>query len=154
MVRTLLILLMVASGIGLGAQMVMNTRVRVAFQSPAMGAAVSLAVSAAVLAILIGLGLFGGAGTFPDGVRSIPPWAYLGGVFGLLYLVAAVVALPKIGAATAVCATVLGQQVISMCFDTFGWLGTPKVPLTPSRLVGAAMLFAGLVLLQRKSLPD
>ena len=41
--RTLVVLLMVASGMGLGAQIVMNSRVREAMQSPVMGAAVSLA---------------------------------------------------------------------------------------------------------------
>ena len=81
MVRTLLVVLMVASGVGLGLQIVMNTRVRNELASPAMGAAVSLCVSGGVLAILIALGQVGGAGNAPAGFRSIPPWAWFGGVF-------------------------------------------------------------------------
>jgi transporter family-2 protein len=151
--RTMVVLLMVASGMGLGAQIVMNSRVREAMQSPVMGATVSLAVSAVVLGLLIAFGLVGGAGNAPVGFRSIPPWAWLGGVCGALYLVAAVIAFKHIGVAATVCATVFGQQMISILFDTFGWLGTPKVPLTPSRVIGAALLFAGVVLLQQRKLP-
>jgi bacterial/archaeal transporter family-2 protein len=148
--RTLTLLLMVASGLALGVQVVMNTRVRTALDSPAMGAAVSLAVSVLVLSVVIVFGLLGGTGNAPAGFRAVPPWAWFGGVCGAFYLVAFVIAMPRIGVASTVCATVLGQQVISLCFDTFGWLGAVKVPLTPSRLIGAALLFAGVVLLQRK----
>ena len=150
MLRTLMFLLMVVSGLALGTQIVMNTRVRTALDSPAMGAAVSLAVSVVVLSVLIALGLLGGIGNAPVGFRAIPPWAWFGGVCGAFYLVAFVIAMPRIGVASTVCATVLGQQLISLCFDPFGWLGTAKVPLTPSRLLGAGLLFAGVVLLQRK----
>ena len=69
---------------------------------------------------------------------------------GAFYLVAFVIAMPRIGVAATVCATVLGQQLISLCFDTFGWLGTTKMPLTPSRIIGAGLLLAGVMLLQRK----
>jgi len=150
MLRTLMLLLMVASGLALGLQIVMNTRVRTALESPAMGAAVSLTVSVVTVALLIGFGLLGGTGNAPAGFRSVPPWAWFGGVCGAFYLVAFVIAMPRIGVASTICATVLGQQLISLCFDTFGWLGATKVPLTPSRLIGAGLLFAGVVLLQRR----
>src|SRR5687767_7109296 len=89
--RIAMLILMVCSGMALGAQIVMNTRVRVAMQSPVMGATVSLAVTAVVLGLLIALGLFGGAGNTPSGLKAIPPWAWFGGVCGALYLVAAVI---------------------------------------------------------------
>src|SRR5207237_7754935 len=123
------------------AQLSTNLRVRTALDPPAMGAAVSLAVSVLVLSVLIGFGLLGGTGNAPAGFRSIPPWAYFGGVCGAFYLVAFVIAMPRIGVAATVCATVLGQQLISLCFDTFGWLGVSKVPLSPSRLIGMGLLF-------------
>ena len=148
--RAAMLLVMVLSGFGLGAQLVLNSRLREAVQSPVLSAVVSFTVGGLLLVILMALGLFGGTGNAPAGFRGLPAWAFLGGVCGAVYVVASVVALPRIGAAATVCATVLGQQVISLLFDTFGWLGVPRTPLTPARLVGTAMLFAGVVLMQRK----
>ncbi len=145
-----MLVVMMLSGFGLGAQLVLNSRLREAVESPVLSALVSFTVGGALLAILMALGLFGGAGNAPAGFRGLPFWAFLGGICGAVYVVASIVALPRIGAATTVCATVLGQQVISLLFDTFGWLGVPRTPLTPGRLVGAAMLFVGVVLMQRK----
>jgi transporter family-2 protein len=95
-------------------------------------------------------GALGGIGNAPAGFRVAPWWAFIGGACGAVYVVASVVALPKIGAARAVCAAIVGQQVASLLFDTFGWMGVPKTPLTPGRIAGSILLFVGVVLLQRK----
>ena len=148
--RAAMLITMILSGVGLGLQLVLNSRLRDAVQSPVLSAVVSFAVGGLLLVILMGLGLFGGTGAGLPAFRLAPWWAFLGGVCGAVYVVASVVAVPRIGAAATVCATVLGQQVISLLFDTFGWLGVPRTPLTPGRVVGAVLLFAGVVLMQRK----
>ena len=148
--RSAMVLVMVLSGIALGVQLVLNSRLREAVHSPVFSAVVSFTIGGALLAVLMSAGLFGGTGRGLSGLRGLPWWAFLGGVCGAVYVVASVVALPRIGAATTVCATVLGQQVISLVFDTFGWLGGPRTPLTPGRVLGTALLFAGVVLMQRK----
>jgi transporter family-2 protein len=40
----------------------------------------------------------------------------------------------------------LGQIVSAMALSHFGWLGSPKEPLSLKSLVGAAVMFAGVVL--------
>jgi transporter family-2 protein len=65
-------------------------------------------------------------------------------------VMAAIIAVPKIGTAASFAAVIFGQLIGTMVLDAFGLLGVPRLPLNPWRLVGAALLFAGVLLMQRK----
>ena len=143
------ILLMVfVGGLGLSAQQAMNARLRVGVGSPALSALVSFLVGAVALVVVTLSGVLGKA--TPGGAASVPWWAWLGGLMGAFYVTAAVVAVPRIGTALVVAGAVGGQLIAALVLDTFGWMGVPKVPFSPSRLIGAVLLFAGVLLLQRK----
>jgi uncharacterized membrane protein YfcA len=43
-------------------------------------------------------------------------------------------------------AAILGQMLGSFLVDTFGWFGVTKIPFDPLRLLGIALLVAGLLL--------
>jgi bacterial/archaeal transporter family-2 protein len=45
--------------------------------------------------------------------------------------------------------TVFGQLAASLVVDNYGWLGFPQQPFTITRLAGAALLLAGVVLIVR-----
>ena len=60
-----------------------------------------------------------------------------------------VILTPRLGTATLFGFVIAGQILVSLLVDRFGWLGLPQHPLTLSRLVGAALLLAGVVLLRR-----
>jgi len=80
---------------------------------------------------------------------SWPSALWTGGFFGALYLVLAIVLLPRLGAAALVACVVTGQMVASVAFDHFGWLGVPRHPLSPSRALGAVMLVGAVALMRR-----
>ena len=76
-------------------------------------------------------------------------WLWTGGLLGALYISAAVVLAPRLGAATLVAAVVAGQMAASLVLDHFGWVGFPEHPVNGLRLLGASLVILGVVLVQR-----
>ena len=82
-------------------------------------------------------------------LAAVPAWAWLGGVLGAFYVASSVIVGPRLGAATLLALVVLGQLGTSLLVDHFGWLGFPHHPLTVVRVLGAALLFGGVLLITR-----
>ncbi|HEX5322665.1 MAG TPA: DMT family transporter [Capsulimonadaceae bacterium] len=148
--RLLVVLLVILSGLFLPLQIGVNSRLRTAIDSPIMAALISFLVGTAILLLATWLGIAGGRGAGLAALKSAPGWAYLGGLCGAFYVLISIIALPRVGAAVTVASAVLGQQVASLAIDTFGWLDVPRIPLTWPRVAGAALLLAGVLLLQKK----
>ncbi|MFC3418778.1 DMT family transporter [Salinicoccus hispanicus] len=75
---------------------------------------------------------------------------FTGGLLGVIYLTGNIILLPKIGAALTVIMTVAGQMVIGLMVDTFGWFGAPTQPLGLFRILGIAIMIAGIVFMNYK----
>lgn len=140
--------LMIIGGMGLATQAAVNARLREAVGSPALSALISFLVGSTALALLTLSGVLGRGKL--SALGPVPPWAWLGGLFGATYVCAAVVTVPRIGTALVIAGGVFGQLVAALALDSFGWLGVPRIPINPWRIVGAALLLAGVVLIQRK----
>jgi transporter family-2 protein len=82
-------------------------------------------------------------------VTAVPPYLFLGGFIGVMLVTTLVITVPKIGAANAIMALVVGQLLISMLIDHNGWLGVPEHAVSLTRLLGALLLLAGLYLMQK-----
>lgn len=78
-----------------------------------------------------------------------PLVAWIGGVFGVLYIVTAIVILPKLGSAATFGLIFAGQMLASLAVDHFGLFGLPRHPVDWSRAAGAVLLGAGVFLLAR-----
>ncbi|MBP6798690.1 MAG: DMT family transporter, partial [Luteimonas sp.] len=76
---------------------------------------------------------------------SLPPWIWLGGAIGALFVFAATLLVPRLGAASLICLVVLGQVVASLLLDHFGVLG-PQRPADALRVFGALLVIAGAAL--------
>jgi|SRR5665647_217236 len=140
-----------ALGLGSGAsfvmQQVVNANLRSSLGSPLWAAFVSYAGGTLTM-----LGLLLALRQPWLSQRSVEASTWLswtGGAFGVIYVLASIVLLPRIGAATAVALIVAGQMLASVAFDHFGLLGLTRHPADPSRLFGAMMLLAGVVLIRR-----
>lgn len=77
-----------------------------------------------------------------------PWWIWIGGGAGVIYITAALILAPKLGAASFIVAVIAGQMVISMLIDHFGLMGFPVKPVNPARLVGLALIVGGMVVTQ------
>ncbi|MDR3567610.1 MAG: DMT family transporter [Syntrophobacteraceae bacterium] len=75
-------------------------------------------------------------------------WMWTGGFFGAVYIVTAIVLLPRLGAATVIALIVAGQMLASLAFDQWGGLGLVPHPVSLPRLAGAVLLIAGVVLIR------
>jgi transporter family-2 protein len=98
-------------------------------------------VSGAIFA-LIPL-LFYGGGKLAQW-RSLPWYAVVAGIFGLVVIGAISYMIPRIGVAGAITTIVAGQLLVSTILDQFGWLGAMARPLDPARAIGLAVVFVGV----------
>jgi len=75
-------------------------------------------------------------------------WAWSGGLFGAIYIAISIALVPRLGTATFVALLVAGQMLASLAFDQYGLFGLAQHSASPARLVGAALLVAGVVLIR------
>ena len=134
-------------GAGLTLQVGMNATVRMTIGSPLLAAIVNFVVG---LAALMLLAVVSGARIVPGSAVAVPAWAWFGGLLGAAYVAATTVLGPKLGAASFLALTLAGQMVAALLVDHYGVIGFPQSPLTPTRLLGTALLVAGVLLIMRR----
>lgn len=116
--------------------------------SPVLAALISFAVgTAALLAIWLGSGNRPGATAF----SGLPAYAWLGGLYGAVYVGVAAYAAPKIGLAALITIAVAGQIAMALALDHFGVLGLPKTQVNLGRIAGAVLVIAGVILVAAAS---
>jgi bacterial/archaeal transporter family-2 protein len=80
-----------------------------------------------------------------DTLLRLPSWIWAGGLLGAAFVVIATLAVPRIGAASLVALAVLGQMCAALALDRYGVLQAAR-PVDATRLLGAALVVAGVVL--------
>jgi transporter family-2 protein len=140
------ILLVLAAGGMVALQAPTNSMLARAGGSPVLAALISFMVGTAVLLVVWLI-----SGNRPAGaaLARLPWYAWLGGVYGAIYVGIAAFAAPKIGLASLITIGIAGQIVSAMVLDHFGVLGLPKDPFSLARLAGAALVVVGVVLVRR-----
>jgi bacterial/archaeal transporter family-2 protein len=141
------LLLALAAGVLLPVQAGLNAQLRSALGSPIAAAFISFLVG--TLALATAALLFRISFPVNRAWAATHPVQWSGGIIGALYVFAAVVLAPKLGAGTLVAAVVAGQMITSLLLDHYGLIGFPIHSLSPLRLMGAALVIAGVVLIQR-----
>ncbi|MBX9614966.1 MAG: DMT family transporter [Caulobacteraceae bacterium] len=123
-----------------------NARLATAVSGPVNAAFVSFAVGTAALGLLA-MALQ----SRPDvtAMRALPAYAWVGGLYGAVFVVAAAWAVPRLGVATTITLMVAGQLMLSLVLDHFGALGVPRAPISLTRLAGVALVIGGVLLVRR-----
>ena len=125
-------------------QALINARLGSMMNGPIWAATISFAVgTTGLFAYLLVL-----RSPFPTLAQAVtvPAWAWVGGLLGAFYVVAATTTVPSLGAAAMTSLVILGQMAASLLFDHFGVL-TSSHPISLARAVGVAMLFGGAMLI-------
>jgi transporter family-2 protein len=141
------IILSIVAGASIVLQQALNANLRFELNSAIWSGFMSYAVGLACMVLL--------AIAFRDPVPSavvaarIPWWAWTGGIFGAVFIALAVVLVPQLGAATFIALLVTGQMLASIAFDHYGVLGLTQRQVDMPRLLGVALLIAGVVLIRR-----
>ena len=144
--RTPLLLLSVFLGIVLTVHLAMNGMVGAAINNPRVGNAVFWCIGAAMALII---GLTGWQSGALSGLTQVNPILLTAGamgaclVFGIAYLI------PRVGAGPFTYALLAGQIISAMVLSHYGWLGSPKAPITPMGIAGVVVMVIGIMLTRR-----
>ncbi|WP_394245304.1 DMT family transporter [Vibrio astriarenae] len=135
-----IILLAVVSGMALSAQAAINGK---------LGARVGVIESALLTftmgTVITGLLIFFFEPSYDANLLTVPKWQLAGALFGIVYMIVMVAAVPKVGVAIATVATILGQMVMSLIIDTQGWLGNAPIELNYWRVAAMVCIASALL---------
>ena len=81
--------------------------------------------------------------------RTLPWYLFTVGLFGLVLYQTIAVTLPRLGSMTMITLIIIGQLLVGMLIDHFGWLGVAVHPISFSRVLGVAVLMLGSYLIAR-----
>ena len=140
------IVLIILAGGATALQAPTNARLMTAVGSPVNAAFVSFAVGTAVLGLMAVV-----FQTRPDMVaaRSLPWYAWIGGLYGVVFVIAATWGVPRLGVALTITLMVAGQLLTSLILDHFGAFGAPQQPINLGRLAGVALVIGGVLMVRR-----
>lgn len=142
----LLILLALLAGAFLPLQAGINGQLKNFLGHPAQAALVSFGVGTLVLLAY----LLVTRTPLPAHAGGAAWWMWvLGGVLGATYVTLIVTLTPLLGVALTFGLIVAGQMGAALLFDHFGWLGYAQHPANAMRLIGAALIVAGVVVIRR-----
>lgn len=145
-VAALSLLLALIAGILLAIQAPTNAILAKAGGSAVMAAFISFLVGS----LALGAATLASSGRlFAPGLRQVPWYAWIGGLYGAVFVAVAAFAAPRIGIGVLLTAAVAGQLAAAIVLDHFGLLGLARHPVTLTRIVGILLVFLGAWLVRR-----
>lgn len=142
----LLLVVVVAAGAVLSVQAAINGRL-----GETVGVLRSSLLTFAVGALCTGLLILFFEPAHAVSLLDVPKWQLSGALFGVVYMIVMVAAVPRIGTAVATVAVIVGQLGMGMLIDNFGWLGNPSIELSANRILAMVLLALALVFMYRSS---
>lgn len=145
MSNLVLFVLMFAGGMAVALQPSINARLaqKVGFLESSF---ISFTVGTLALLAVV---LVAGRGNL-RGIHDAVWWELTGGFFGAMFVTLTIVAVPRIGTAAAMGATIAAQLTTGLILDHFGWFGFKGIPFDLKRLAGVLLLMLGATLLFRR----
>lgn len=77
----------------------------------------------------------------------IPLYLCLGGVVGVFTTFSNILTFGALGVSLTLALGLLGQSVLSLLIDSFGWFGVKKQPLQPQKLAGIGVIGLGALMM-------
>ncbi|AIG65456.1 DMT family transporter [Weissella tructae] len=139
------VLLAFISGLLLSNQSPINARLGRGLGSPFIAASFSFTIGT----IFLGIVTFIQTNTLFPSIQFIsqqPAWIWLGGLLGCIYLTSNILLFPRIGAVKTVVLPILGQIIMGIAIDTFGWFGATSSTFNVLQAVGVGIMFTGILL--------
>lgn len=140
------ILLVFVAGGMVALQAPTNAMLAKAGGSPILAALISFTVGTVALVVVW---LFSGNRPGPAAFAGLPWYAWLGGLYGAVFVAVAAFAAPKIGVASLITIGIAGQIAMALWLDHIGAMGLAREPVNLGRVAGALLVIAGVVLVRR-----
>ncbi|MDD0824226.1 DMT family transporter [Mannheimia sp. AT1] len=133
----------ILAGVGIAFQSAVNARLRLHLGSPFLTSLVSFSVGLTflfTLSLLLNKPL-----QFHQNIFEIAPfWAWTGGFLGMIALTINVLIFPKLGGVQTAVMPILGQVIMGILIDSFGWLNAPQIAFSGNRILGIALVLLGV----------
>jgi bacterial/archaeal transporter family-2 protein len=132
------------AGAALSLQALVNARLAAGIGGALWAAAISFFVG--------GIGLLAvqvvTRATWPSMERAvaIPYWVWCGGFLGAVFVASVITSVPRLGNTSVFALVIFGQLAASLLLDHYGVLATAPHPVNAFRLVGAALVLGGAVM--------
>jgi transporter family-2 protein len=81
--------------------------------------------------------------------HKLPWYAFFAGAFGLILYLTINYTLPRLGSTMMIMLIIVGQLLMGMLVDHFGWFGVDVRPIDLPKIAGVLLLFAGGFLISR-----
>jgi Uncharacterized protein conserved in bacteria len=139
-----LFLLPLLAGIGMTSQTAINSRLRYYVNNPFFASMISFLVGTIFLAILT---LGSGHSLFVDQqtITGNPWWIWLGGPLGAFLLTMNILLFPKLGSVQATLLPIVGQVVMSLLIDQFGFFQSTVHRVSGLGLLGLVLVLIGML---------
>jgi len=83
------------------------------------------------------------------GIKTAPPYAWLGGLLGAFYVTIVILAFPKLGPALTFGLVITGQILLSALMEHFDILVAQQHSLNIWRILGFLMVIGGVILIRK-----
>ncbi len=133
----------ILSGLQTGSNAELNKRLHNTPLASVVGEVVGLFTLLLVYVVWVAFTKHGWAGA--QQWRSIPWWSWLGGAMSAVYTIAIFLIAPKTSAGVFIVISVTTATLTSIAMDQFALMGYPQHTAGPGRLLGAALMVAGLI---------
>ncbi|MBO5484785.1 MAG: DMT family transporter [Lachnospiraceae bacterium] len=139
-------LISLLSGILMSVQGVFNTETT---KQTSVWVSASFVQLTALVVCLAAWFFTGREGQFSGILRVQPKYMLLGGVIGAFITYTVIVGMDQLGPAKAVMLIVAAQIVAAYLIELFGWFGVEKVGFVWTKLAGAVLFIAGIILFKK-----
>jgi transporter family-2 protein len=95
------------------------------------------------------IALVSGRGNF-RGIADAAWWELTGGFLGATFVTLTIIAVPRIGTASALAASIAAQLLTGLLLDHTGLFGLREVPIDLKRILGIMLLVTGAALVFRR----
>ena len=140
------LLLALVAGILIAVQAPTNAILAKASGSPVVAAFISFFVGTIALGALVAAT---SGRVFAPELRDVPWYAWVGGLYGAVFVAVAAFAAPRIGIGILLTAAIAGQLLAALILDHYGFFGLPRQPVNLTRIAGVTLVLAGAMLVRR-----
>src|SRR5215203_1453481 len=141
------IFLAVLAGMAMPTQATVNSKLAGYVESPVSAAFISFVVG--TIALFVYMILTGVPLGSMASAKDAPLVAWIGGFLGAFFVSVMATVVPRIGVALAFSLAIGGQMLATLVIDHFGWLGVPEKPINLYRVIGAALITVGVILIRK-----
>lgn len=141
--KIVLILFCMMLGLFLTWQAPVNAEAARRFGAPALAALYSIGTSV-LLVFVFALFTVRQLPQLSD-LAEAPWWAWIGGITGAVFVIGALVVVPRTGSVVFLLSVIAGQLIGAITADSFGMWGLPSVTISPMKWVALALVTCGAV---------